>query len=600
MKRTLLAGGLALLLIACSGGRHGFDQAFTKRWQSDHGHSATNLYERLQGQRLSPGTPVAVGVSAQGLVGKPLAGGAAWSYSGKIDTVPQLSGDVVAFTSGQQLVALEASTGQVLWKLDTDKRRLRGIGDDGTLSAVSLGDAQGTELSQVLLVGRDGNVKHRYELRSPVGVPAVYGGVAFVPWANQYVTAIDGATGDEVARILLRHQVSHAQNIGGELYFGQLGLTRFDEKIGASQRQDSNFVALPTKPVPGNPEWYKDGTLVYPPSDSATTKIHVFARPAASEAGLGIAGNSYTATYFSVALGLDADDGALTWTRALEHDIVGGAAASDGVALCDATGKLWAISSEGSAPAPVLDLGKPLVACVVQAQTLGVAVSPSDSLAQQIEKVFDTHRPALATAYAFLLEEVPHVQDPLVTKILIDLVEHPRTVPSLAKRARVLLAEQRIGVEHMLAALERHYDFLSGKRPPPVGPLAQALGALNESKAAPLLAKHLNDPATDVKDVGLLASALYTLATPAESEELKTFFALYRATADQAPLVDAVIKVAHALVRVGGPSGQAMVEYAATDPLTHPSVRSKLAETIKKKPKPQASAPAQQKLSAIQ
>src|SRR5690606_37886943 len=148
-------------------------------------------------------------------------------------------------------------------------------------------------------------------------------------------------------------------------------------------------------------------------------------------------------------------------------------------------------------------------------------------------------------AYAFLLEELPHVKDPLTTKILIDLVEHPRTVPSLAKRARVLLAEQRTGVEYMLAALERHYDFLSGKQPPPVGPLAQALEAMNEAQAAPLLAKHLNDPATDVKDVGLLANALYKLATHAEGEELKTFFALYRATADQAPLVDAVIKVAH-------------------------------------------------------
>ena len=468
MKHALLTGGLLALLTACSGARHGFEQAFTKRWQSDHGYSATQLYERLKEQQPSAGTQVAVGVSTQGLVGKPLAQGPAWTYSGRVDTVPQVSGNVVAFTSGEQLVALDANSGRVLWKLDTGKRKLRGIGDDGTLSAVSLDDVKGTELGQVLLIGRDGNVKHRYELRAPIGVPAVHAGVAFVPWANQYVTAIDGTTGEEVARILLRHQVSHARNIGGELYFGQLGLTRFDEKIGASQRQDANFVALPDKRVPGNPEWYKDGTQVYPPSDSASTKIHLFARPEASGDGLGIAGNSYAATYFSVAVGLNAEDGTLKWTRALENDIVGGAAAADGFALCDATGKLWAISNEGSAPAPLLDLGKPLVSCVVQAQTLGVTGSSGGSLAQQIEKVFATHRPSLATAYAFLLEELPHVKDPLTTKILIDLVEHPRTVPSLAKRARVLLAEQRTGVEYMLAALERHYDFLSGKQPPPV------------------------------------------------------------------------------------------------------------------------------------
>jgi outer membrane protein assembly factor BamB len=136
----------------------------------------------------------------------------------------------------------------------------------------------------------------------------------------------------------------------------------------------------------------------------------------------------------------------------------------------------------------------------------------------------------------------------------------------------------------MLAALERHYDFLSGNRPPPVGPLAVALAAIGDRNAAPLLAKHLNDPATATKDVPLVASALAELATSSETDELKTFFALYRATADEAPLVEAVVKVAQTLIRVGGPSGQEMVEFAATDPLTHPTVRSKLTETIYRKP----------------
>ena len=97
-----------------------------------------------------------------------------------------------------------------------------------------------------------------------------------------------------------------------------------------------------------------------------------------------------------------------------------------------------------------------------------------------------------------------------------------------------------------------------------------------------------------------MAAALKTLATPAESDELKTFFALYRATADEGPLVDAVVMVAQTLVRVGGPSGQEMVEYAATDPLTHPKVRSKLTETLyRKKTKPPPKHGAQGKLSTM-
>jgi len=584
MKRllsTCLVGGA---LLACSGNQNGFDQAFTKRRQSDSGDSATRLYERLKGTQAPASAQVAVGVTSTGLVGKSLNGGTGWSYAGRVDTVPQISGGVVAFTSGSEVVALDAQSGSVLWKVDSGKRQLRGVGDDGSVSAVSLGDAKGTLPSQFLLVTRNGTVAHRYEMRAPLGVPAVYGGVAFVPWDSQYITAIDTTTGDEVARILLRHQVSHAQTIGGELYFGQLGLTRFDEKIGAAQRQAANFVSLPEKKVPGNPEWYKDGTAVYTPTDSATTKIHLWARPQASGDGLGVAGNTYVAGYFSVAFGLDAKDGSLKWTRALGGDVVGGAAATDGFALCDASGKVWGVGSGGQAPAPLANLGKPLTACVVQADTLGLSGEPEDSVAEQIQAVFDTHRPSLATAYSFLVEELPTIKDPLVTKILIDLIEHPRTVPSLAKRAGVLLAEQRTGEDYMLAALERHYDFLSGNRPPPVGPLAVALQAIGNKNAAPLLAKHLNDPATATKDVPLIASALAELAGSQETDELKTFFALYRATADEAPLVEAVVKVAQTLIRVGGPSGQEMVEFAATDPLTHPTVRSKLTETIYKKP----------------
>ncbi len=587
MKRLLSTCLVASAIAACSGQQNGFDQAFTKRWQSDSGDSASRLYERLKGTAAPAAAQVAVGVTSSGLVGKPLGAGAGWSYAGRVDTVPQISGGVVAFTSGGQVVALDAQNGTPLWKVDAGKRRLRGIGDDGATTAVSLGDAKGTLPSQLLLVTRSGSVAHRYEMRAPLGVPAVHGGVAFVPWDSQYVTALDTTTGDEVARILLRHQVSHAQTIGGELYFGQLGLTRFDEKIGAAQRQGANFVALPNKKVPGDPEWYKDGTEVYAPTNSATTKIHLLARPAANAEGLGLAGGTYVASYFSVAFGLDAKDGSLKWTRALAGDIVGGGAATDGFALCDATGKVWGVGSSGQAPAPVADLGKPLKACVVQADSLGVSGEPADSVAEQVQAVLDTHRPSLATAYSFLVEELPNINDPLVTKILIDLVEHPRTVPSLAKRAGVLLAKQRTGVDYMLAALERHYDFLSGNRPPPVGPLAVALGAIGDRKAAPLLAKHLNDPATATKDVPLVASALAELATSGETEELQTFFALYRATADEAPLVEAVVKVAQTLIRVGGASGQEMVEFAATDPLTHPTVRSKLTETIyKQSPKP--------------
>jgi outer membrane protein assembly factor BamB len=135
----------------------------------------------------------------------------------------------------------------------------------------------------------------------------------------------------------------------------------------------------------------------------------------------------------------------------------------------------------------------------------------------------------------------------------------------------------------MLSALSRHYDFVSGALlPPPVGPLADALAQSGEVRAAPLLAKHLNDPANSAEDVAHAARALVQLATPAEYEDLRTFFALYRATADDESLVAAVVACAEAVLRVGGEAGREVVERAAQDPLTQSDVRRALPEVLAK------------------
>jgi HEAT repeat protein len=203
------------------------------------------------------------------------------------------------------------------------------------------------------------------------------------------------------------------------------------------------------------------------------------------------------------------------------------------------------------------------------------------SLAVQIDRALGELDPEMASAQAFLVTELGRNPDPAVTKTLIDMTTSSRIPPDVRTRARSLLAQRRTGVEHMLAALERQYDFLSGALlPPPVGPLAEALAELGERRAAPLLARHLNDPSTDTADVEQAARALSKLAGPEELPTLRTFFALYRATADEPALVNAVVAIAEALVRVGGAEGRAIVERAARDPLTQPEVARGLAPLV--------------------
>jgi hypothetical protein len=87
----------------------------------------------------------------------------------------------------------------------------------------------------------------------------------------------------------------------------------------------------------------------------------------------------------------------------------------------------------------------------------------------------------------------------------------------------------------------------------------------------------LNDAANSPEDIERAAKALSKLASAAQVDDLKTFFALYRATADDKELVNAVLSVAEGLLRVGGDEGKRLVAEAAEDPFTQPEVKAGLA-----------------------
>ena len=578
MRRTL---SLGLLAVACSGATSGGgDQLFAPEWQNDGGKSIAAVYAKVKGAALPPGTAVAVGVAQDGLVGVGLDGRSPWSYRTELDARPAVAGGVVVGTGEGSVFALDAKSGNQLWKLPSKGRALRGAGDDGSVTVVSLGDPSGGG-SRLLVVTRDGSVRVDAEPDVEIGVPAVQGGVIFVPWGNQYVSALEVPSKNELGRLLMREKVSHAVGIDGTLYFGERVLLRFDERISQAASGGAHAVSLPERELPGKPQWFDDGTQVTPARAGARARISLLARPSMQGDTLGIDSGRFVATYFRIAMGFDSKDAKLTSVDTFTSDVVGGAAAQGGFVLCDASGTVRFIDERGG-DAGKLSLGKSIDACVVQAASHvvpdGKAPPP---LATQIAEAIQVREAEMAVAQRFLLRELGAIEDPVVTKALIDIASNPRTPPFLMNDARTLLAARRTGAEHMLAALEQHYDFLSEVlRPPPVGPIADALAAMNEKRAAPLLAKHLNDPANTADDVERAARALAKLATAGEVEELKTFFALYRATADQKELVNAVLSSAEALLRIGGEDANRIVRRAAEDPLTNPEVKAGLSNLL--------------------
>jgi outer membrane protein assembly factor BamB len=565
-------GGLAL---ACSGSNAASGgRAFLPEWQNDGGKSIRAVYAKVGAKAPPVGAGIAIGLTGDGMVGVSLDKGKPWTHLGPVDTEPTIAGDLVIASGGGKLYALDTKSGTQVWAVPIDNRVLIGAGNDGTTTVASVGARSGGE-NMIFAISRDGSVKREIETEHQIGVPAVQGNVAFVPWQNQYVSAIDLDTGDEIGRLLLREQVSHAKNIGGKLYFGEAGLTRFDEKIGGAAQGQATSVKLPPRELPGKPVWFTEGSQPAPAKATARERIRLYARP--DEAGTGTAGDRYAATYFRVAVGLDAKDASLRWVKTFERDVLGGSAAANGFAFCDAAGNVTLLDSNGGAAGSV-SLGKLLSGCVVEAGGLSIPAGKArGSLAEQISEAIQVRETQMATPQRFLLRELGAMEEPIVTKALIDLASNVRTPPQLLEDARKLLAARRNGADYMLAALDKHYDFLSDiLRSPPVGPMADALAAMNEPRAAKPLARHLNDAANTPDDIERAAKALAKLGTKDELSELETFFALYRATASDKELVNAVISVAEALIRIGGENGKKLVADAAADPMTQPEVKNGL------------------------
>ena len=144
----------------------------------------------------------------------------------------------------------------------------------------------------------------------------------------------------------------------------------------------------------------------------------------------------------------------------------------------------------------------------------------------------------------------------------------------------------------MEAALARHYDFLKDVlRAPPVGPIAQALGAMKEKAAAPLLASHLLDPADTDDDVRQAAAALAVVAGPPSCPTLREFFGMYRASAADDDMAAAVVSVGQALAAAGDKASRAQVEAAAADATTVPYARDRLGALLSADPVPPPEAP---------
>ncbi len=586
---------LTALAASCGGGATNLN-VFSTNWTDDGGQSMEAVRLRLGGARPSPAADVAIGVAgnADKLIGVSLANGAKWPqpFAHPLDARPIVTGSVVVASGGGELFALDALKGTKLWARPTGGLALHGAGDDGGVTVITLSQSSGKG-SVLLAVTHDGSVVRQIETDKLLGAPAVVSRIAFVPWQNQYVSAIDLSNGDEVGRVVLREKVSRAWTENSALYFGEVGIFRFDHKIRGGSRGTATHASLPVRELPGSPLLMQSGNERLPPIAGATDRIRLFARPTGGDGPLTIENDRFFATYFRIVMGFEAQRGHLSWVHLHPHDVLGGDSASGELVLCDEQGKLMMLSAQTGGAMGEADLGEPLKACIVQIDQFRARGTPRnvDSLAQQIAKSVQSPESQLATGNRFLLSELAALEDENATKTLVELASSRRGSPPLVADARVALANRRSGARYMIEALGKRYDYLKDElRPPPVAPMAQALAAMNEKTAASALASHLLDPADTDEDVKQVAAALVALGGASEIPIIRQFFGMYRATAEGDEMHAAVVSAGQALLKLGGKEGRAVIDHALGDAMTIGAAKERLevvlqqSELEKKKP----------------
>ncbi len=252
---SALALAAACSAVACGGGQTRLN-LFSTDWTDDGGASIDRVWQRVRATPIPPGADVVIGVATNDRQDHRAAprGRLEVDVRASARRAPRRS--PAASWSGPaagEVFALDATTGRLVWKRPTGGLSLLGAGDDGNVTVVAFRRAGDTG-SVLLAVTHDGQMVRQIETEKALGVPAVVSGLAFVPWAGQYVSVIDLANGDEMARVTLRQETSRAWTEGGTLWFGGIGYIRFDERIRDASRGRAATVSVPPRELPGMPK----------------------------------------------------------------------------------------------------------------------------------------------------------------------------------------------------------------------------------------------------------------------------------------------------------------------------------------------------------
>jgi outer membrane protein assembly factor BamB len=591
-KRALVSPALFALLAvaacgvaACGGPGDGLVAVGGKSFSQETLNDERNLegqkkvLERLAAKPPALGPDVAVAVTGTAEIsGVDLATGKTWSFAHPLDRRPQIAGPLVIGQGGGEIFALDAKTGQTKFTTRSPKGKLLGAGSDGTATVLVTRTAEGSAL---YTLGPDGSVRFGKTTEVGLARPAVAAGIVFVPWKNLYVTAFDATSGAQLATFVTDTETTHVVPFGGALFAGQGRLVRFDADLPKA-KQGGSALAAPPQDLPNVT---RRDLLVGPDHDDriqadALDATPLTGRPTPSGAAGFLADRLYGG-YYELVFGFDAKSAKLAWVHTGREEVVAAHAGKDGVVVVDKAGAVKLLAAANGAVTKSFSFGKPVLSADVLADGLSIGTGDAPPLAKQIEEAVTFKDDRLATGQIYLLETAAAVPDESTTAVLLQVADSERAAPLIKEAARKAIALRTNGAAAMIELLGRRADFLKGTRTPPVGPMAKALAAMKEKKAAGPLLAQLLDPALPQNDLVETAEGLAVLAEKEHLAQLQRFVNMYRGSSTgNLRLTDAIGAVATAIARIDGDKGREWLTNVAKDPLTDVDVRTTIQKVV--------------------
>jgi hypothetical protein len=463
------------------------------------------------------------------------------------DASAELLGDVIWLHTARAFEALDARDGATLYRIaQTADPSARYTGAARTGDGIAWVDVQGTELDPAaratlhVVDARSGRERFVHSLNGHAGRPSAAGELVLVPSQRQRIVVIDAQSGAELAR--LRAQSDTVEWLELEqraLLFGGRAVHR----LSAQDPQPAALFALPStlEALPGRPRAPSSAYVSAVHSARRRVGLHVALAADGPTGAKLVADRAYFA-FYSQLFGFDGR-GQLVLARKLPSTALDVRVAEQGVWIATAAGELLLLSHSDGATLAATRIAEGLDSARLPAALEGSFVSPAPSgaalpagtqglRAALIELASDTDS-RLVPSRALAVEQLARLPEPDITFDLLALYEGPNTPPELQRALADALTTRRTGMHHLVAALERRYDFLSESKPAPLTVIAPVLALAKERGALPGLLSRLVDHETPRTALSSLADAIAALAgaapDPGIAARIVAFMRLYRA-----------------------------------------------------------------------